>query len=525
MKKILSFVIVIMIILINVVSYAEETVLSVNLQLTKEVIVKQDAKTVEIVLSIGELTNISEETISAGFEATLDYNKDVFTDVKIEEKNDWEVNNINKMVGEINGEDLKDVYLHTFIPGLKRVRNTGKEIFVSTKINLKDTNCTINIATIKPTISSEDGKERKANIKNCDFRGCKVFGKFQNDNYYIEYESKNLPEEYMSRIKQNNYPDALKNLASSLYLEMLEGRTPKKVKDIKKLRQIVDFDLTSLKKNIWKYRNLIKETKLNISYTGAFIFEYGLESVGKENYYIDLEARALDSYKKGDIEFAEKLFDDIDKETRNRIISLALNDGNIEFARKYKKELSPLQKKYLDAQTEKVKEIKGENEAKGNLRQYIESGNIAKFDEEFNNMEFDLRSDAIKEMYESNVKLDLLEKYLDRIDELIRNDILLSEYNNGNKELTYKYFKNIENAGFKEKIVYRELETRNVNFLTKNYDNIDNMVLKGKILELAFREGDVAFLKDHFYELSNDLQRDAIIKYKELSMLKKKIKK
>ena len=247
--------------------------------------------------------------------------------------------------------------------------------------------------------------------------------------------------------------------------------------------------------------------------------------VRKENYYIDLEARALDSYKKGDIEFAEKLFDDIDKETRNRIISLALNDGNIEFARKYKKELSPLQKKYLDAQTEKVKEIKGENEAKGNLRQYIESGNIAKFDEEFNNMEFDLRSDAIKEMYESNVKLDLLEKYLDRIDELIRNDILLSEYNNGNKELTYKYFKNIENAGFKEKIVYRELETRNVNFLTKNYDNIDNMVLKGKILELAFREGDVAFLKDHFYELSNDLQRDAIIKYKELSMLKKKIKK
>ena len=165
---------------------------------------------------------------------------------------------------DLNGEDLKDVYLHTFIPGLKRVRNTGKEIFVSTKINLKDTNCTINIATIKPTISSEDGKERKANIKNCDFRGCKVFGKFQNDNYYIEYESKNLPEEYMSRIKQNNYPDALKNLASSLYLEMLEGRTPKKVKDIKKLRQIVDFDLTSLKKNIWKYRNLIKETKLNI---------------------------------------------------------------------------------------------------------------------------------------------------------------------------------------------------------------------------------------------------------------------
>lgn len=426
---------------------------------------------------------------------------------------------------DLKGEDLKDVYLHMFIPGLKRVRKTGKEIFVSTKINLKDTNCTINIATIKPTIYSEDGKEIKANIKNCDFRGCNVFGKFQKENYYIEYENKNLPEEYMTRIKQNNYPDSLKDLASSFYLEMLEGRIPKKVKDIKKLRQIVDFDLTSLKENIWKYRQLIKETNLNISYTGAFIYEYGLESVGKENYYIDLEARALDSYKKGDIEFAEKLFDDIDKETRNRIISLALNDGNIEFARKYKKELSPLQRKYLDAQTEKVKEIKGENQAKENLRQYIKSGDTAKFEEEFNEMDFDLRSNAIKEMYESKVNLDLLEKYFDRIDELIRNDILLSEYNNGNKELTYKYFKNIENAGFKEKIVYRELEARNVDFLTENYDNIDNTVLKGKILELAFREGSIEFLKKHFYDLPNDLQDEAIIKYKELSKIKKNVKK
>ena len=425
---------------------------------------------------------------------------------------------------DLRGEDLKDVYLHMFIPGLTRTRKTGKEIFVKTKINLRDTNCTINLATMNPNICSEDGTERKANIKNCDFRGCNVFGKFQNDNEYIEYESKNLPEDYMGRVKQNICPDVLKGFAKNLYLDMLQGKPVKKVKEVKKLRQIVDYDLTSLKENIWKYRDLVKETKLNISYTGAFVYEYGLDSIGKENYYIDLEARAIDSYKQGNIEFVEKFFDDIDKETRNRIISLALSDGNIEFAMKYKRELSSLQRKYLDAQAEKAKEIKGENEAKETLKNYFKSGDFAKFEQYFNAMDLGLRSEAIQEMYENGDDISFIEKYLNRIDELIRDDILLKEYNNGNKELTHRFFITLENGGFKEKIVYRELDARNVDFLTENYDNIENIVLKGKILELAFREGRVEFLKNHFYELSSDLQRDAIIKYRELAELKRKSK-
>lgn len=421
---------------------------------------------------------------------------------------------------DLQGKDLKDIYLHMFIPGLSRTRKTGKKIFVKTKINLKDTNCTINIATMKPTIYSEDEKEKKANIINCDFRGCNVFGKFQADNEYVEYESRNLPEEYMSRIKQYNYPDDLNNFAKNLYSDMLQGKNIKKVKEVKKLRQIVDFDLTSLKSNIWKYRDLVKETKLNISYTGAFIDEYGLESVGKENYYIDLEARAIDSYKNGNIEYAEKLFNDIDKETRNRIISLALSDGNIEFAKKYKKELTPLQKKYLDAQSEKVKEEKGENETKETLKNYFKAEDYESFEKYFNNMDINLRSEVVEELHDEGVEIEKLEPYLNQIDDLVCNDILLKEYNNNNKDLMYRYFNNIENNGFKEKIIYRELEARNIDFLIQIYEDIENSALKGKILELAFREGSVEFLKEHFYELPKDLQQESKIKYKAIADLK-----
>lgn len=57
---------------------------------------------------------------------------------------------------DLEGEDLSDFYLHDFMPGYAKERSNGKKVFITTKVNLKDTNCVINMGTIRPIIISLD---------------------------------------------------------------------------------------------------------------------------------------------------------------------------------------------------------------------------------------------------------------------------------------------------------------------------------------------------------------------------------
>lgn len=57
---------------------------------------------------------------------------------------------------EFEGVDLSDFYIHDFMPGYSKERKNGKKVFVTTRINLKDTNCIINMGTIRPIIISLD---------------------------------------------------------------------------------------------------------------------------------------------------------------------------------------------------------------------------------------------------------------------------------------------------------------------------------------------------------------------------------
>lgn len=107
---------------------------------------------------------------------------------------------------------------------------------------------------------------------------------------------------------------------------MIERKIVKGTNGLENVKQMVDYDLTSIRNNIWRYRDVIKKNNMDISYTGAFIHEYGLESVGKENYYIDLERRAKDAFLAGNIGYVEEVFKDLDKETRNKLVTLALRN-------------------------------------------------------------------------------------------------------------------------------------------------------------------------------------------------------
>ena len=85
---------------------------------------------------------------------------------------------------------------------------------------------------------------------------------------------------------------------------------------------------------IWKYRKVIRDCKIDISYTGVFIYQYGMESIGKENYYIDLEKRAKEAYLKGDLDYVESVFKELDKKTKRNLVSLALKNRTRDVCKK-----------------------------------------------------------------------------------------------------------------------------------------------------------------------------------------------
>ncbi len=424
----------------------------------------------------------------------------------------------------LEGEDLSDVYLHTFMAGYSKERNNGKKIFITTNINLKDTNCVVNLATIHPIIVSEDGvnvKEISADIKKCDFRGCKVFGKFQNTKAKLVYTEKNLPKEYIERLEKYVVPKEVELTTDYMYIDMLEGKNVKGMRGLEKVKQIVDFDLTVLKKDIWKYRDVIKGNNIDISYTGAFITEYGFDSIGKENYYIDLETRAKDAYKADNMEYVEEVFSSLDKDTRKNLTTLALRDGKMDFVKKHEKELTNFQKRYLDMQKKESKEKEEAEKIKEVLRQEYKNKHL-EFGMDIMKAPIETRNDLIEEIYKLG-DVALVEKYLDEIDVKLKNDILEKEYRKGNEEYVYRNFSKIDNGELKEKIIEKEWNAGNVDFLCDNYDSIENESLKSKILELAFNKEKSRFLKVHFDDLPRNLQIEAIIKFKNLGIPESKM--
>lgn len=426
---------------------------------------------------------------------------------------------------DLEGEDLSDVYLHTFMTGYSKERSNGKKIFVTTRINLKNTKCVINFATIHPIILSEDGvniKEISADIQKSDFRGCICFGKFQNTKAKLLYKEKNLPKDYIERLEKYKVPEDVELTTDYMYLNMLERKAIKGMKELDKVKQIVDYDLTTMKKDIWKYRESIKENNIDISFTGAFIEEYGFESLGKENKYIDLETRAKEAYKLGNIEYVEKVFDFLNKETRKNLVTLALRDRKMDFVKEHQKELSDLQKRYLEMQEKEIKQKEEERRVKEVLRTEYSEGRLMELRIDIMRTDIGIRSDIIEEIYELE-GIKFVGRYINDVGARVRNKILENEYKKGNEKFVYKNFGKIENRELREIIVEKEWKNKNIEFLSQNYQNIEDKDMKSKIIELALKEEKVKFIKKYFDDLPKKLQIEAIIKFKDLGVSQEKM--
>lgn len=66
-------------------------------------------------------------------------------------------------------------------------------------------------------------KEISADIRKCDFRGCTVFGKFQNSRAKLEFTDENLPREYIQRLADFKVPLDSVPPTDDLYIAMIDG--------------------------------------------------------------------------------------------------------------------------------------------------------------------------------------------------------------------------------------------------------------------------------------------------------------
>ncbi len=82
---------------------------SIEINLTGNVTAKQDTKTLELTLSLGNFIGV-EENIVLGYEATVEYDKNMFQSVKIEGLNGWSASyesTTNALVGELSTATAK----------------------------------------------------------------------------------------------------------------------------------------------------------------------------------------------------------------------------------------------------------------------------------------------------------------------------------------------------------------------------------------------------------------------------------
>lgn len=108
MKNKISVFIIIFVILLGSVgsslaTVGKDTTKSIPISLNGTTTVKTEAKTVELTLHLGQFTGV-EENVVLGYEATLEYNKDMFESITVEGLNGWTVTyeeSTKVLIGEI----------------------------------------------------------------------------------------------------------------------------------------------------------------------------------------------------------------------------------------------------------------------------------------------------------------------------------------------------------------------------------------------------------------------------------------
>lgn len=90
-KIIMAILIIAMILTIGTISSFAEGEANIELKLNGQTTINEDTKTVELTLSLGDFTGV-EDGATLGYQATLEYDKNMFQSVEVEGLNGWTAN-------------------------------------------------------------------------------------------------------------------------------------------------------------------------------------------------------------------------------------------------------------------------------------------------------------------------------------------------------------------------------------------------------------------------------------------------
>lgn len=169
---------------------------NVDVKLTGETEVTQDAKTVTLTISLGDFTEIPKNPIM-GYEAVLEYDKDIFSSVAVEGLNNWNaqyLDSTQRLIGETisTGEPNKDIAKITLTlnenatVGTTSVKLTNGLLTVNDEDSLdfefeKEVQITIKEKEQEQEQEQGDEEEQKEEEKNT-FAGYQIAGSEEKQN-------------------------------------------------------------------------------------------------------------------------------------------------------------------------------------------------------------------------------------------------------------------------------------------------------------------------------------------------------
>lgn len=63
-----------------------------------------------------------------------------------------------------------------------------------------------------------------ADIRKCDFRGCKVFGKYQNSKSKLQFDENTIPQDYIKRLEEFRVRDNVRLTSDIIYVDMQDRK-------------------------------------------------------------------------------------------------------------------------------------------------------------------------------------------------------------------------------------------------------------------------------------------------------------
>lgn len=182
---------------------------------------------------------------------------------------------------DLSGLDLSEVEFAAFVPGIIK-----DGTIIKSKINLSNTNAIVNISRIYNTdiIDHNGYREYVTDLSNCDFRGCRIYGRTQEEikkgkkdkDKYTFIGKEVLDDRYLKR--RACHSGIPTSVAEEVYANLIDGRTISHINENEEI-DLTDYDFSNFSPSeITFIKNQLYRRKILIGFSGLEKNKLGSET-------------------------------------------------------------------------------------------------------------------------------------------------------------------------------------------------------------------------------------------------------